>query len=376
MTSEHGQEPENDARTGENGAADGQTTEADVDRIVAVDVERLGGPEHENGEEVGSAHEGDDQRQGEHTGVLAETLGEHGVLRVAFPDHKGDQHDGAQEEGNQGMRARPGVLVATPLHAGHEQNHADDAEESAYVVDLGQDLLPGHAAAVYTRRRVVEDGGHDESDERPQTAEQADPAPRGVESDQLAVKDRGDERDDGEDQDGHVFATLGGRGEFRSDGQRGEFVDTSTDTCENHAADESVHLVCGRADDHAEHDEACSDNGHISSSDQIADASHEWADCRQRQEVCQDEPNPTINTANVRVDVGRNATEEIDGDLAAGPHWIRMLANRNTSHSLALGDRDHSRNAMATKLIILENVMGGSWSWSKSSPYVRMPFFS
>lgn len=47
---------------------------------MAVDVERLSGPEHQDGEEIGSADKGDDQRQTQHTRILLQTFREHWVL--------------------------------------------------------------------------------------------------------------------------------------------------------------------------------------------------------------------------------------------------------------------------------------------------------
>lgn len=59
---------------------------------MTVDVESLGRPKHQNGKEVGTRDEGDDQGEGEDTGFLAETLGEHGEFgKLGFPDAEGDE---------------------------------------------------------------------------------------------------------------------------------------------------------------------------------------------------------------------------------------------------------------------------------------------
>lgn len=56
------------------------TSDADTNWIMAVHVECLRGPEHQNGEEVGSTDEGDHQSQAKHSWILLQTLREHGIL--------------------------------------------------------------------------------------------------------------------------------------------------------------------------------------------------------------------------------------------------------------------------------------------------------
>ncbi|KIW47453.1 uncharacterized protein PV06_00148 [Exophiala oligosperma] len=51
---EHGQQPQDDAGAREDAETDGDTTDADTDGVVAVDVERLRRPEHDDAEEVGA----------------------------------------------------------------------------------------------------------------------------------------------------------------------------------------------------------------------------------------------------------------------------------------------------------------------------------
>jgi len=60
IASEYREEPEDNAGTGEDGETDGHAADADADGVVAVDVEGLGGPEEEDGEEVCAGDEGDD----------------------------------------------------------------------------------------------------------------------------------------------------------------------------------------------------------------------------------------------------------------------------------------------------------------------------
>lgn len=60
---------------------------------MAVHVECLCRPEHEDREEVRARDEGDDEGQAENTRLLAQSLGEHGVLCVSLPDDEGDEED-------------------------------------------------------------------------------------------------------------------------------------------------------------------------------------------------------------------------------------------------------------------------------------------
>jgi hypothetical protein len=55
-----------------------------------------------------------------------------------------------------------------------------------------------------------------------------------------------------------------------------------------------------------EHDEARTYDGDVSSAKNITERANEGTDCRQRQKVCQDEPDPAVSATNVCVDVRRN----------------------------------------------------------------------
>ena len=63
MTLEGGEQPKHDHRSREDAESNGQASNADADGILTVDVEGLGGPEEEDGEEVGARDEGDDERE-------------------------------------------------------------------------------------------------------------------------------------------------------------------------------------------------------------------------------------------------------------------------------------------------------------------------
>lgn len=57
----NGQEPQDDEGTDQDSETDWHPAEPDLDRVVAVHVEGLGGPEEEDGEEVGAGDECDDE---------------------------------------------------------------------------------------------------------------------------------------------------------------------------------------------------------------------------------------------------------------------------------------------------------------------------
>lgn len=124
---------------------------------MAVNVERLRWPKHEDREEVGSGNKSNDEGQTKNPGLLAKTLGEHGMFgSVSFPEDKGDKERDTQDQGREYVCAGPLVLVATPLHTHHEQDHASNRQETADVVDLSENLSAAHTHAVNTGRRVVE----------------------------------------------------------------------------------------------------------------------------------------------------------------------------------------------------------------------------
>lgn len=117
------------------------------------------------------------------------------------------------------------------------------------------------------------------ANERPDAAEGAYPSPRGVGSYQLSPEHTRTERQDGEDQDRHILAPLRSRSKFTCGSQSSELVDTSTYTCEDHAADEHIHAVSSGADDHSHHYEGCADDGDVSSTEDIAERADEGTNC-------------------------------------------------------------------------------------------------
>lgn len=71
---------------------------------MAIDVECLGWPEHEDGEKVGTADEGDDEGKAEDARIALESLGEHGVLgEFRLPNEEGDNEDSTKDQGDEHM---------------------------------------------------------------------------------------------------------------------------------------------------------------------------------------------------------------------------------------------------------------------------------
>lgn len=75
---------------------------------------------------------------------------------------------------------------------------------------------------------MVKNRSHGESDECPDAAEQPDVSPAAVRSNELTPKNRRAKRNDREDQDTNVDASLACWSKFGCHGQRGEFVDTGS----------------------------------------------------------------------------------------------------------------------------------------------------
>jgi hypothetical protein len=164
--------------TRQDGETDGNTADTDTDRVMSVDVESLGRPEHEDREEVGSRDEGDDQGQDQSSRSLVQAPGEHGKLgELGLPNAESDDEDNTDDERRDNVSRTPFILVTAPLHSAHEEKHADNGEESTDKINLLEDIHPAKASGVDTGWWEVEDGSKDESDECPHTAEQTNPSP-------------------------------------------------------------------------------------------------------------------------------------------------------------------------------------------------------
>jgi hypothetical protein len=71
---------------------------------MAVDVESLGRPEHEVGEEVGPRDEGDEQSEQEDARVLLQSRWEHGEFGpVDLPEPKCHEENGTEDQRGEDM---------------------------------------------------------------------------------------------------------------------------------------------------------------------------------------------------------------------------------------------------------------------------------
>ena len=72
MAPEDGEEPEDYKGAGEDREANWYAADTNADGVLPVDVKGLGGPEEEDGEEVGARDKGDYKSEKEDTRVLFE----------------------------------------------------------------------------------------------------------------------------------------------------------------------------------------------------------------------------------------------------------------------------------------------------------------
>jgi hypothetical protein len=111
VASENAEEPEYDDSTGKDAKADGETTDADTNGVMTVDVESLCWPEHDDREKVGAGDEGDEQSQGQDARFPLKTRWEHGKFgTLDFPDGEGDAECSSEEEGDEDVGRGPFVL--------------------------------------------------------------------------------------------------------------------------------------------------------------------------------------------------------------------------------------------------------------------------
>lgn len=80
VPAEDAQQPQYDHGTGEDGKSDGDGSDANACRIMAIYIESLRRPEHDDGEKVGTANGGDDEREDKDSGFLLQPSWEHGML--------------------------------------------------------------------------------------------------------------------------------------------------------------------------------------------------------------------------------------------------------------------------------------------------------
>lgn len=125
-TPQQTQQPQNNTGTAQNAQTDGQTAQSDSHGIVVIDVEGLGGPEHDDGEEVGAGDEGDDERQSQRARFLLQPRREDGVFgAVDLPETKGNQEDCTENQWDEDMGSRPFILQSNVSKSASTGNPSD-----------------------------------------------------------------------------------------------------------------------------------------------------------------------------------------------------------------------------------------------------------
>lgn len=113
MAAENAQQPKYDAGSCQDTESDGETSDAHTDWVMAINIESLGGPEHEDGEEICAGDEGDDESQGESTRILLESRWEHGEFgKLGFPDAERPKEGNSEDERNKDVGRFPSVLIS------------------------------------------------------------------------------------------------------------------------------------------------------------------------------------------------------------------------------------------------------------------------
>lgn len=129
VTSENRQQPKHDASAYQDRESDWNTANPDSDGVMAVYVECLNHckpkpivpshqehylcrPKHQNGEEVSSRNECNDQSEAQNARVLAQALWKHWMLcAICFPQNESNDEDEAKDQWGESVRRAPGILI-------------------------------------------------------------------------------------------------------------------------------------------------------------------------------------------------------------------------------------------------------------------------
>jgi hypothetical protein len=270
---------------------------------MAIHVEGLSRPEHDHREEVCARDKGDDESEGEDSRLLLEAAWKHGPFGpLDFPDREGDEEQNtAEDDWDEDVSGGPLVLISAPFDAGQEQDHARNAEEATDKVDFGNYFHLAKAAGVWSGWWEIEKEGAKEACGGPSAAKGTAIPPASMRGDQLTPKHRRAKRDDGEDEYSNVFPPFAGGCQFGGDGKRGEFTDACANsgdgkgTCPHNQhmpsgvigsfwlTDKCAHRLGSAPDAHGDDEKQRAGKGNISSSKEIGERAHEWADGRQSQ---------------------------------------------------------------------------------------------
>ena len=184
---QRGQKPKHNEGARQDAESNRQASDADAYRVLTIHIERLSRPEQQHGEEVGATDERDDERKPQYPRRLLQSRRKHGIFcPFPFPDEKCHKQEEAGEQRREYMGGRPGILVAAPLQAGHEDQHATDTQEASNEVDLLEDLRARQTHRVDSGWWEVKDQGHDETDSSPGSTKGATIAPAGMSGNELS----------------------------------------------------------------------------------------------------------------------------------------------------------------------------------------------
>lgn len=138
-------------------------------------------------------------------------------------------------------------------------------------------------------------------------------------SDQLCIDTRGYEWYDREDQNRDVCAALSSGCKFGSRSQRCQLSNTGSCASDRHAANESVHCLCGGSDDCSNDKQTRTQQRDVSTTHEVRHATDKRADSCEGQKAAENKPNPSINTTDVSINVWRNGSPEVERYLTTSP---------------------------------------------------------
>lgn len=138
--------------------------------------------------------------------------------------------------GSESWRSIATYLVATPLHTGKEENDTADAQDTADPINALDNLRSLISRHNRSWRWVIEDDGKNETNERPETTEQAHVAEVARVVDELGVHDGRRKWQDCEHHHANPKTALACRGQFGGTSQCCQLTNTGSTTCNCHAA--------------------------------------------------------------------------------------------------------------------------------------------
>jgi hypothetical protein len=111
MTFEDTKEPQDNARASQNSQPDRETSDSDLNWVMAINVESLRWPEHDDGEEIRPGDECDNERKGKDPGFLLQAWWEDGIVGpVYLPETKSNQEGETEYQWDKNVSCVPFVL--------------------------------------------------------------------------------------------------------------------------------------------------------------------------------------------------------------------------------------------------------------------------